>query len=113
MDDLRGARLLMDGWVFEPKELNAMLCAASLTTGLRRGTIVHAENQNEATALLRATLAGWVDFAFVPDPKTFCIYADHDEEITFFASTRGNLNRAVGPLTELGYEVVEGFVRQF
>lgn len=111
--DLKGARLAIYTWVFDPKELCELLRAASLPTDLPRDRIIHAESREEATSLLRATLAGWVDFAFIPDPKTFCIYADHDEDITFFAATRGNLNRAVEPLRELGYKVAEGRERKF
>ena len=113
IEELRGARLAIYTWVFDPKELYALLSAASLATDLPRDRIVHAENRAEATSLLRAGLAGWVDFAFIPDPKTFCIYADHDEDVTFFAATRGNLNRAAAPLRKNGYQVIENYIRKF
>ncbi len=109
MQDLRGARLAIYTWVFDPKELHGVLRAASLPTD----RVIHAAGREEATSLLRATLAGWVDFAFIPNPKTFCIYADHDEDITFFAATRGNLNRAVGPLRKQGFHLREDYIRKF
>ncbi len=113
MHEIRGARLAIYTSVFDPKELHGLLRASALPTDLPRDRVIHAAGREEFTSLLRATLAGWVDFAFIPDPKTFCIYADHDEDITFFAATRGNLNRAVKPLREQGFKVVEDYIRKF
>ncbi len=113
MDELRGGQLAIYEWVFEPKELKALLHAASLPTELRRDQVLHAESLDEAAAMLRAAFASWVDFVFIPEPKTVCIYADHDEALTFFAQTRNNLTRAVEPLRELGYKVIEEYERRF
>jgi len=39
----------------------------------------------ETAALLRAARADWVDFVFIPNPKPFVVYGDHDEFTTILA----------------------------
>ena len=65
----------------------------------------------ETHRLLIASFSDWVDFWFVPQPKSFAIYADHDEYTTFYASTKSNLARVVTPLLENGFKEVPGFER--
>jgi hypothetical protein len=62
--------------------------------------------------LLLAVFSDWVDFIFVPEPKSFGIYADHDEFTTFFAHTRSNLNRVVKPLAEGGFKMIPDYERR-
>ncbi|HUA66595.1 MAG TPA: hypothetical protein VME24_12155, partial [Alphaproteobacteria bacterium] len=62
---------------------------------------------------LVATFSDWVDFFFVPAPKPFVIYADHDEYATFFANTKSKLNSVVEPLLKSGFKQVLNYQRQF
>jgi hypothetical protein len=45
-------------------------------------------SDKEIAPLLEAALGDWVDFLFVPVPKPFAIYADHDDYITLYANSR-------------------------
>ena len=71
-----------------------------------------AVGRQEIEELLHATLSDWVDFLFVPAPKTFVIYADHDEYTTFYANSRSNLNRVTESLLTQGFEEVSGYQRR-
>ena len=62
---------------------------------------------DEVGALLQAALSDSVDFWFIPTPKPFVIYADHDEYTTFFANSKSNLNGIVDPLLKRGFESVD------
>ena len=73
---------------------------------------VTAEGQREAEALLAAVLGDWIDFLFVPAPKPFVIYADHDEYATFYANTKSNLNRVAQALSAKGVEAVPNYERE-
>lgn len=53
--------------------------------------------------LLTALFNDAVEFALIPTPKPFLVYADHDEFTTFFSARQSNLNRALRPLFERGY----------
>lgn len=64
------------------------------------------ENPAEAAALLRAALADWVDFVFIPTPKPFALYGDHDEFTTILAHTRSNLHRATTALDRAKFKRV-------
>ena len=50
--------------------------------------------------LLISLFADAIDFAFIPAPKPFVIFADHDEYTTFFSPTKSNLNRAVREMSQ-------------
>jgi hypothetical protein len=52
--------------------------------------------------LLQAVLTDAVDFAFIPTPKPFVMYADHDDLVTLFANTKSNLNRVAQALYREG-----------
>lgn len=93
--------------MFEPKNLNALLARFSLPPALQKESSVQAANHDETGALLQAALDDWVDFWFVPTPKPFVIYADHDEYLTFFANSKSNLNGVSDPLREKGFETVD------
>jgi len=111
---IRSAQLTIYTSVFEPKHLIALLHMHSLSGDFKRDRCIVATGESEASPLLEAGLQGAaLDFIFVPDPKPFSIYADHDGYITFFAQTRSNLNRVVGPLHQHGFKSVEGWERRF
>jgi hypothetical protein len=98
--------------VFEPKHWIDLLVRHSLTPGYAKGVSVNAVGQREVEELLQAAFTDWFDFIFVPTPKPFVIYADHDEYTTFYANTHSNLNRVVTPLSALGFEQIPEYTRQ-
>jgi len=100
-------------YVMEPKTLNAYLAHHSVSEQIAHGVSLEAEGQQEVEALLRATLADWIDFLFIPTPKRFAIYADHDEYTTFYTNTKGDLSRIVLALREKGFKTVDGYERKF
>jgi hypothetical protein len=72
---------------------------------------VTAVGAQEMQELLHTAFTDWFDFLFVPTPKPFVIYADHDEYTTFYANTRSNLNRVVEALVAQGFEEVAEYRR--
>jgi len=109
---LRTARVTIEAAVFEPKHLLDVLTRHSLLRQYSKGTSVLAEGQQEIEELVRAVFSDWIDFLFVPTPKPFVIYADHDEYATFYANTRSNLNHVTDALLAEGIEEVSGYQRQ-
>ena len=97
--------------VFEPKHLIDLLIRHSLPPRYGKGVSVTAAGQHEIEELLQAAFADWVDFLFVPSPKPFVIYADHDEYATFYANTRSNLNRISDALSLQGFEKIAEYTR--
>jgi hypothetical protein len=112
----QSACLAVDQIVFEPEHLTSLLKRYSLPGLPPRNAerpSVTAVGKGEVTELLHAAFADWLDFLFVPTPKPFVIYADHDEYATFYANTRSNLNRVVEALSEAGFEKVLDYERRF
>jgi hypothetical protein len=110
-EKLQSGRLIIDRFVFEPENLLAMLARYSL--GPTDGAwSVEATGSAEVAKLLQAALTDSIDFAFVPTPKPFVIYVDHDEYATFYANTKSNLNIAVQALVKAGYKKVLGYERR-
>jgi hypothetical protein len=72
----------IDQVVFDPKHLSALLAKHSLPAQFGRDWSLSASGRDEAAELLEAALGDWIDFIFVPTPKPFAIYADHDEYTT-------------------------------
>ena len=72
-----------------------------------------AAGENEVQQLLQAVFSDSIDFVFIPKPKSFAIYADHDESTTFFAPTRSNLNRVVKPLFDQGFTMIRNYKRRY
>jgi hypothetical protein len=98
--------------VFEPKHWIELLTRYSLPPRYGRGVSVTADGRKEVEELLHTAFTDWFDFLFVPTPKPFVIYADHDEYTTFYANTRSNLNRVVQALLAQGFEEVAEYTRQ-
>lgn len=71
-----------------------------------------AVGQQEVEDLLQAAFTDWFDFVFVPTPKPFVIYADHDEYTTFYANTRSNLNRVLTTMSAQGFDQIPEHTRQ-
>ena len=106
------ASITIDHAVFEPKHWIEQLIRHSLPPRYQKGTSVTAAGEPEIEELLHAVFSDCMDFLFVPAPKTFVIYADHDEYTTFYANTRSNLNRVAEPLLAQGFEEVSGYQRR-
>jgi hypothetical protein len=81
--------------VCEPTHLIKLLASHSLPPQYGCGLSVNATGQQVLEMLLLAVFSDWIDFILVPEPKSFGIYADHDNFTTFFAHTRSNLNGVV------------------
>jgi len=106
------ACITIDQVVFKPKHWIELLTRYSLPTRYEKGMSVSAAGQREIGELLHAAFADWVDFLFVPSPKPFVIYADHDEYATFYANTRSNLNRIAKVLSSQGFQEIAEYTRQ-
>jgi hypothetical protein len=75
--------------VFTPHKLINYLHGFGIDTdeGELNRAVLSAEDTSETTALLEHVLSEWIDFAFIPSPKNFVIYADHDEYTTVFTAS--------------------------
>jgi hypothetical protein len=104
------AKVTIDDYVFEPKMVNALIGNAS--GGIRHDLAIEATGR-EVGRLLVACFSDWVDFLFVPTPKPFVIYADHDEYATFYAISKSNLNLVTEPIRKAGFTLVEDWTREF
>jgi hypothetical protein len=111
-EDITKASVIIDQVVFEPKNLTALF-SGSQTQSLSKDWSLTATDKVEVHKLLRATLSDWIDFAFIPLPKPFVIYADHDEYTTFYANTKLNLSRFVSVLTANGFKQLANWQRHF
>jgi hypothetical protein len=109
---LQTASVTIEQAVFEPKKLIEVLTGHLLPLQYKKGTSVVAEGEQEFEELLRAALSDCMDFLFVPAPKAFVLYADHDEYATFYGNSRSNLNRVTDALLTGGFEEVLGYQRQ-
>jgi hypothetical protein len=106
-EPVQAGTVTLDSIVFEPRNLIAFLASCSLPPSLRIESSLEAAGHEETAALLYAALCDSVDFWFVPTPKPFVIYADHDEYTTFFANSKSNLNGVTLPLIRQGFETVD------
>lgn len=104
--------ITIDQIVFEPKKLNAFLAADSHNFQLNHDCSIEAEGEVQVRELLRVTLSEWIDFLFVPTPKPFVLYADHDEYTTFYANTKSNLNQVVQPLLKNCFKQIPNYQRE-
>ena len=109
---IEAAYIVVDQVVFEPKNLGAVLTNHSLQPQLVRGLGVIGTGDEAAKLLLEAALGDWIDFIFVPTPKPFAIYADHDEYTTLYSGSKSNLNRITQALLGQGFERVADYQRE-
>jgi hypothetical protein len=70
--------LAIDQVVFAPKHLMDLLGNHEPPQRIAHGGAVTATGRLELETLLREALSDAIDFAFIPEPKAFGIYADHD-----------------------------------
>lgn len=105
------AYVVIDEVVFAPQRLGALLAKHFLPpVQLVRDSVLTANSRGEVAELLEASLADGIDFAFVPTPKPFVIYADHDEYTTLFANTKSNLS--VSPLLKSEFKEIQNYERR-
>ena len=110
LEPLRAGSIVVDQMVFEPQDLLALVATDSKPLLVQESTL-SAEGPQDTEALLHAALKDSPDFVFVPTPKPFMIYTDHDGFTTFFAHTKSNLNRVVLPVLRQGFEIVDWYRR--
>jgi hypothetical protein len=102
--------VIVDEVVFDSEKINALINIAPETLG--RDDSIKATDV-EVAELLMASFSGWMDFLFIPAPKPFVIYSDHDEFTTFYANSKSALNHVIAPLRDAGYSVVRDWERSF
>lgn len=110
--NIQKASIVIDQVVFDTEHLNALVSADASPIQLARDFSITTGSPHEVEPLLRAAFADWIDFLFVPTPKPFVIYADHDEFVTFYANTKSHINQIVKPLTSHRYSVVQNWKRE-
>lgn len=109
---LQTATIVIDQVVMTPGHLSALLTHHSLPTHFSHDWSITATGPQEIEALFQAALSDWTDFIFLPTPKPFAIYADHDQYTTIYAHTKSNLNHVIEPLTAAGFELIPNYQRQ-
>jgi len=109
---LREGCVIIEQVVFTPRHLNELLAKYSLPHSSGRIWSLTSIGCEETSELLEATFGDWIDFLFVPAPKQFVIYADHDEYATFYANTKSNLNSVTEPLSQQGFKNVANYTRR-
>jgi hypothetical protein len=101
----------IDKYVFEPKTINAYLSQHSITDEIMPGVSLEVVGRKEIEVLLCSVFSDWVDFMFVPTPKQFVIYADHDEYTTIYSDTKEGLQLVVDSLSSKGFKRIDGYER--
>jgi hypothetical protein len=109
---LQGGILSTDEVVFEPKNLKRELANSTGQNDDWYRLNIRAQGQHDVERLLQAALGDWVDFAFLPTPELFAIYADHDEYTTFYGSNESHLAGISDALKTAGFEPVENYFRE-
>jgi hypothetical protein len=109
---IEGGCLTVDQVVLEPVHLIDLLKHYSLPPQYGRGLSLIAACQDEVKALLHAAFSDSIDFLFIPKPKPFTMYADHDEFTTFYAHTRSQLNRIAKVLSDQGVKTIQNYERR-
>ena len=111
LDHVDSGTVTVDSVIMGIENLTTLLLSHQLQHDLRHDSSIVAEISAEVQPLLAAALRDWVDFLFIPTPKPFVLYADHDEYATFYANSKSNLNRVTEALTKGGFTAVENYTR--
>jgi hypothetical protein len=101
--EIAAASVTIEQVVFTPEHVERLLADHEVPLDYRDRAIV-AEGRQQSADLLVAALADSVDFYFVPEPKRFILYADHDGFTTVFAARRGMLSAIVDSLIGAGFQ---------
>jgi hypothetical protein len=108
--ELQNGTLTIDEVVFNSVKTTE-LCPSGST--FAHNTSIFAGSADSVRALLFAAFWDGFDFTFVPAPKPFVFYSDHDDWITFYANTKSNLNKVIELLSSNGYKLVQNWHREF
>jgi hypothetical protein len=111
-ESLESAAVIIDEIIFDSIHLDGLMDGKEHVQ-INRDITLTAESREQANELLIAAFLDCTNFLFVPVPKPFVIYADHDEFATFFANTKSNLNSVVQPLLKNGFKGVLNYQRRF
>ena len=106
--ELKNGTLRIDRVIFNAEKMME-LCPGS---NFAHDTSISADSANDSSALLFAAFWDGYDFIFVPAPKPFVFYADHDGWITFYANTKSNLNQIIEPLAAKGYKMIQNWQQE-
>ena len=106
---LTAGRVIVESIVFEPKHLQELMRRYDVPFEPAYDLTITGADPVETAVLLKAALADWVDFAFIPTPKPFVLYGDHDEFTTILAHRRSNLHRATTALDRATFMRVDDY----
>lgn len=104
------ATVIIDEIVFDVERMTALCPSGSPLPLSRESSLLVA--REEVETLLAAAFIDGPDFIFIPTPKPFVFYADHDDWVTFYANTKSHLNHIIEPLASRGYKLVENWQRE-
>jgi hypothetical protein len=107
---IQEATITIDEIVFGTERMTALAPKTSTLPLVRESSVT--ATANEVKALLVATLMDGPDFIFIPVPKPFVFYADHDDWITFYANSKSQLNHIIEPLASHGFKLVQNWQRE-
>jgi hypothetical protein len=108
---IKKATVVIDQIVFGTERMTA-LCPAHAPLPLTKDSSLSATG-DEVWGLLAAALMDGPDFVFIPTPKPFVCYADHDQWITFYSNSKSQLNHVIEPLASRGYKLIQDWQREF
>jgi hypothetical protein len=109
--EIATASVTVEQVVFTPEHLKKLLAGHQLPLQYHDRAIV-AEGHQQSADLLVAALSDSLDFYFVPEPKRFILYADHDEFTTLFAARKGMLSAIVDSLIGAGFQEESEYLRE-
>lgn len=111
-EQMESGTVTIDSIVHDLEKLSVFLNGHLQSKDIQRDFSFVAEGTERVKELLIAAFSDWINFLFIPMPKPFVIYADHDEFATFYANTKSNLNSVVEPLLEKRFKQVINWRRQ-
>jgi hypothetical protein len=107
--ELQEGTLTIDEVVFNTAKMMELCPTGSI---FAHDSSISANSPDGVRVLLFAAFWDGLDFIFIPTPKPFVFYADHDDWITFYSNTKSNLNHVVEPLAAKGYKMVQNWQRE-
>ena len=110
---LESGRVTLEQVVFTPTKLEVLLTSHNLPFTYGRDWTVMAAGREEVAPRLEAAWGDSFDFYFIPQPRRFHLFADHDEYTTIFGATKGQVSKVVTALTKAGFSPVEGYEREW
>jgi len=116
-EQMKSGCVTIEQAVFEPTKLLTLLASHSIPARYARGISLTAARQQEIATLLHAIFSDWIDFIFVPEPRSFAIYADHDEYTRAFSPTHARTSIELLRLSSIRgskwFQTTTGVCKQF